>query len=87
MLYKNTNYILFWMQLIRVSTTVKRYATIQVVILHPYLTHAHNTIWLSSLYDIVHLIYGNINSTLADESREAPSTSMHLYLLYYKIQI
>lgn len=41
--------------LMLVSTTVKRYvkpyATTQDVILHPHLTHAHKTIWLSSLYD------------------------------------
>lgn len=72
-----------------VTTIVKKIFKnhIQVVILHPHLTHAHNTIRLSSLYDIVHLIYGTINSTWADKSREAPITSMHLYLLYYKVQI
>lgn len=31
------------------------------MMLHPHLSH--NTIWLYSLYDIVCLVYGNINST------------------------
>jgi len=48
---------------VKMSTTVKMYLKPYITIQDVIYTYSHTIIWLSSFFDIVHFIYGNINST------------------------
>lgn len=52
--------------------------------LHPHLSH--NTIWLYSLYDIVCLVYGNINSTWLMKSHDTATAKICASIFYIQGQ-